>query len=274
MGVERLNGYILAIVTAPYALSAYPQGLERVIYEDIDYGNRNVVYNPPWEELEKQILASTASALHQPPSELGLTKANTLALIMAFTDTHENHFPAAFINNEILPVVSSILNLANNEDRTVTVPEQFQLILEQSRNNVLLALMRATLVNRVMARAWDAKLVLGFKPTNDLMGYWRKAISPFENYSDPPGDTYHLYEAALLGYVSTYQPENLYHTLTAGFAGFLLRYTPEITEILRHKLAGRNGKTHGDIDSIGFNLGQKIAATRNSHLADNSFWVV
>ncbi len=130
---------------------------------------------------------------------------NLFGYIIQVADYH-----SASIPEDVLPPeydVNRFIEKISNYDDIVTVPKQFEILMDITNNDLLGALHLGFVSTRIMARGLDTRAYPNITVTESDMVIWSKKIAQFEVFnnhcSDSPGDTYyfwtHMFAAVFYG---------------------------------------------------------------------------
>lgn len=196
-------------------------------------------------------------------SQLGIDKTEILKFYVAFADQHYLPFSENLTRllNQTGKLVSTIEDDSRNKGRPITITEQLNIALKFFKGDLSKALINLAVATRAVARGYDTRLVPQISIPISRIINWQKAVAPFgfKTYDeDPAGDTYHFWEAVVLA-ISACEKDGFYNHFTGTIAEFMGRITPEATEILRHKICRKEGKTHPEADILGFEIGKALA---------------
>lgn len=196
-------------------------------------------------------------------AEFGISKAEVIRFYAAFSDQHKQPFSQQFIetigNIEIL--VSLLEEKARQAGRPLLLSEQLSVALDFSEGDISLAVLRLSVATRAIARGFDQRITPDLKISRERIANWQNVVAALclnQSLEDPAGDTYHFWNAVLLG-ISANERDGFYGEITGKVAETVARIAPHAAEILRYRICGHPGQTHPEVDYVGYEVGKAIA---------------
>lgn len=237
---------------------------------EAQYRSPRAYSNPPLEALEVQMCVLALSYGNNgdinklPWTEKRFSQGLHLATMVAFLDQHRQPVPydhfAPDLSSEF---VERIRNQADTNGRQITLTEQFDVALELAEGSMLGATLVAHAGARSIARRSDTRVDPKFNYSTQEVMHWRDCVSNFEaitdEYDDPPAETYHFwgtFVAGLLSETGDRARDRLFNPIYRQ----LYTKAAEITEVLRFKIARKNGVTHKHADVLGYHLGSMVGS--------------
>ncbi|BCX14886.1 MAG: hypothetical protein KatS3mg088_569 [Patescibacteria group bacterium] len=250
-------------VVSSAASNAYPLELQRIVYR-----TEKIIFHNCSPE---NILDDLFRVLKQRPdicftplkAGFGISKAEILKFYAAFSDQHNQPFSQQFIerigNIEIL--VSLLEEKARQAGRPLLLSEQLSLALDYLERDASLAVFKLSVATRAIARGFDKRITPDLKISRERIANWQNVVAALclnQNLEDPAGDTYHFWNAVLLG-ISANERTGIYGRMTGQFVEITARLAPLAAEILRYRICGHPGQTHPEVDYVGYEVGKAIA---------------
>ena len=182
--------------------------------------------------------------------------------LVQLTDYHDGPLPLSTLppESDVETYIRNILNMTN----TVTLPFQFEELLNSTDNNLLGAMNLGFVASRLMARRLDHRAYPNITVGSEEMFMWNDRIAQFETYgdkhlSDGPGDTYYFW-SHMFG--------ALFYKLYEGIGkipyNFAFEHGTETMKFVRQYVA----KTpitadHNEASLLGRNIGLAFSEIRN-----------
>lgn len=255
-----------------------PRGFNEMLKDsyrtsDVQYRSPRASSNPPLEILEAEmcdlalVFGDNGDINKLPWTEERFSQGLHLATMVAFLDQHQQPIPYEQIVPDLSrEFVDRIRNLADIKDRQITLAEQFDVALGVTDGSILGSALIAHSGARSIARRSDTRADPRFNYSNQEVMHWRDCVASFEAisgvYDDPPAETYHFWGTFVAGLLSEHH-DRFRDRLFNPIYRKLYTNAAEITEVLRFKIARKNGVTHKHADVLGYHLGSMVAsATR------------
>lgn len=239
--------------------------------------------NPPLFKLENKMLdvidqfrGSNLKINAVPWNSNKYSKGLHLAMMVAFSDQHQQ--PIAydnFVPDDSREFVNRVMQLADDLNRQITIPEQFRIALDLSQGSILGAGVIAHAGSRSIARLSDTRVDKKFQYSMQEGLKWRDSVANFESitgdYFDPPGDTYHFWGTFIAGLLSEVIDNTKDQVLNPIYQQIYLN-TAEITDFLRNKVSKivrffsnkdivqETVITHKAADILGYHLSKMIGS--------------
>ncbi len=216
-------------------------------------------------DLVQQALGSqTPDIRYLPWSTNRFSQGYHLALMSAFTDMHSGFIPYDnFPTDTSRRFVDRVIELADTNNRQVTIPEQFQIGLDLGQGSVLGAAVIAHGGARSIARDSDTTLDERLAYSTEEIKKWRDCVSTFEPisgiYPDPAADTYHFWGTFIPGLLSN-EKDRLKDVLFNPAYRHIYTNMARITDLLRYKLMKKAGEPHQAADLAGYHIGSMVGA--------------
>jgi hypothetical protein len=245
----------------------YPQNLRKIIDRNVPF-RKSRFYNPDPDILLEEILKVIPHSAKRTEIKKGLkiSKAKNMVFYAAFADQHNlrvNFFP--ILKNSCLDLIERIETGAKESGKPLKIPEQLEIALDIEKNDLTQAIILLALSTRIMARNYD-KNIIPLNITLERMQNWYSCVAPFgyhEDAFDPPGDTYHFWNAVLAGASAQENREkNIYELVTGFVCDALYERTAVLTQNLRYVLFRQKGNTHSTVDILGYNIGRALFAKK------------
>lgn len=242
--------------------NAYPPELQRIVYRT----EKIVFYNCSPEN----ILDDLFRVLKQRPdvrftplkAGFGISKAEILRFYAAFSDQHNQLFSQQFIERigNVETLVSLLEEKSRQTGRSLLLSEQLSLALDYSRRDVSLAVLKLSVATRAIARGFDTRIAPNLELSRERIANWQNVVAALnlnQNLEDSAGDTYHFWNAVLLG-ISANERTGVYGKMTGKFVEITARMAPLAAEILRYRICGHPGQIHPEVDYVGYEVGKAI----------------
>jgi len=224
-------------------------------------------YNPEFENILDElegVLSKRNCSVTPIKGNLMLPRSVLLACYMCFADENYLSYVEQLkpFSEGALNTLESIEEVSELSGRPAGIAQQLELALDQSGNDISLAVIYLTLGTRAIARGLDSK-ILGQKISMERLLSWKTKVRPFGynlTSEDPPGDTYHFWNNVLAGlsrdekvdYVITRNLKRAicdFIYINAAYAVGLLRNSVVLNRVL---------DTHASIDSLGYSVGRAL----------------
>jgi len=258
MSVESSPARFITLPVAIYTgmNREYPERLKEAI---VPIEQETPRYNPDpdilLDEFVRQLSTRSGVSLGEPPR-----KADSLAFNANFSDMHGSPLTIETRINQMgaNDLAKEIITNAQHQG-PLTVQEQLSSAMDIFDNNLADAGIHLGVVTRHMARGQDKRLFQRIVTPQDI-ATWQQSVAGFAysdtSLDDPAGDTYHFWEAYIMGLSRGAHSVHTYGKLTGYVNDVLADNVARATDILRYKLRGRTGYSHGTIDILGYHLGR------------------
>lgn len=156
--------------------------------------------------------------------------------------------------------VKKYIQTVLESDHRVTIPQQLEILLEITKNNLVGAANLGCIANRIMARGLDSRAYPSITVQEKELRAWNEKLAQFETYnnnnkSDAPGDTYYFWTQF---FSSLYI--NLYEGLDKHIYDVLFAHGREIMQYVRKTIASTPiNADHYEASMLGRQCGLGIA---------------
>ncbi|HEX7042903.1 MAG TPA: hypothetical protein VF189_06645 [Patescibacteria group bacterium] len=233
-------------------------------------------YNPKGEEIAANLVELTHKALLEKDSQDSLLSipwstrrgfrvekvhpSRLASSLIAYADSQgkklaDEYFPTA----EIKEFLNEVKNKAQENEKPLTVPEQFEVALNLTDNNPLAASILAHSAYRAIARVKDTRISPDLEfSLDEMMDISRSTADFYTNDSpsrDPLGDTYHWWASHTAGLGFTLSKENF--PKTSRMLTWMFYNSAAITTFVRKTILHKTNLAnhHKDVDRQGLQVG-------------------
>lgn len=230
-------------------------------------------FNPPPEDILSEldlVLQNQDIRVSGLKKELGITRADIMIYFASFVDVHK--LPEVNKFSEFTPlairVIEQIEQVAKKWRRSLSVGEQLRIALGETKNDLTRAVLVLAIGTRAMARGVDNRVLVNTKIDRRRMEDWKAYIKPFGFaeglLEDPAGDTYHFWHGVLAGMSRQEEVDPIgIRFFKQLVCDLIYENTALATELLRHKVCRKDGKTHEMVDRVGYEVGRAFMALKN-----------
>lgn len=262
LGERYLNVLRSVLAGATSDLSTIGQGMANCLTPKAECRGFNA--------LPEDILSSLVSVMRKHPGAKvsglkgvwGIARADIMVYFASFADMHNLPEVDKFSRfaPESVRVVEMIERRAKEFNKPLSLDQQLEIALDVTNGDFTKAVLALAIGTRVMARSEDKRIVDDLEISRERMENWKKCVKAFgygEGQEDTAGDTYHFWHGVLAGMSREEEIDTEIVRLGKQFfCDLIYTNTANATEILRHNLFRKEGKTHWVLDMLGYNVGR------------------